>query len=111
MRDNAIVAVAEGRLRNEDLCADILRGICGDGKRREGTAQSVADPSGGGKGGDEARLLVWTTPWDPSGWEVTEGFLRKWGFLLRGDGEDDMLTATNRWRALRGEDPIVWEVE
>lgn len=111
MRDNAIVAVAEGRLRNEDLCADILKGICGEGKRREGTAQSVSDPSDGGEDGDEARLLVWNTPWDPSGWEVTEGFLRKWGFLLRGDGEGDMLRATNRWRALRGEDPIVWEVE
>lgn len=111
MRDNAIVAVADGRLRNEDLCADILRGICGEGKRRDGTGRSAAGPSEGGDDGGEARLIVWNTPWDPSGWEVTEGFLRKWGFLLRGDGEDDMLRATNRWRALRGEDPIVWEVE
>jgi hypothetical protein len=109
MRDNAIVAVAEGRLRNEDLCADILRGICGEGKSRERTARGVDRPSGDGEDGDEARLIVWNTPWDPTGWEVTEGFLRKWGFLLRGDGGDDMLRATNRWRALRGEDPIVWE--
>ncbi|KAH8757276.1 hypothetical protein F5883DRAFT_568503 [Diaporthe sp. PMI_573] len=109
MRDNAIVAVAEGRLRNEDLCADILRGICGEGKSRERTARGVDGPSGDGEDRDEARLIVWNTPWDPTGWEVTEGFLRKWGFLLRGDGEDDMLRATNRWRALRGEDPIVWE--
>lgn len=111
MRDNAIVAVAEGRLRNEDLCADILRGICGEDKGREGTAWSAAGPNEGGQDEDEARLIVWNNPWDPSGWEVTEGFLRKWGFLLRGDGQDDMLRATNRWRALRGEDPIVWEVE
>ncbi|KAI7774405.1 hypothetical protein LA080_008799 [Diaporthe eres] len=120
MRDNAIVAVAEGRLRNEDLCADILRGICGDGKgcgegQGQGrTVQSVAglgDCGDDDDDGDEARLIVWKDPWDPSGWEVTEGFLRKWGFLLRGDGEDDVVRATNRWRALRGENPIVWEVE
>lgn len=111
MRDNAIIAVAEGRLRNEDLCADVLRGICGEGKRRERTARNVDPPSGDSEDGDEAHMIVWNTPWDLSGWEVTEGFLRKWGFLLRGDGEDDMLRATNRWRALRGEDPIVWEAE
>lgn len=112
MRDNAIVAVAEGRLRNEDLCADILRGICGPGKRRQRTARSVAGPGDDGNDdGEEARLIVWKDPWDASGWEVTEGFMRKWGFLLRGDDEGDMVRATNRWRALRGEDPIVWEVE
>ncbi|KAK2609685.1 hypothetical protein N8I77_003175 [Diaporthe amygdali] len=109
MRDNAIVAVAEGRLFNEDLCADILKGICGEGKGC-GRSRSVNDPSSSDDEA-EARLIVWNNPWDPSGWEVTEGFLKKWGFLLRGAGEDGMVTATNRWRALRGEDPIVWEVE
>lgn len=120
MRDNAIVAVAEGRLRNEDLCADILRGICGEGKgcgESKGRGQALQDGTGPGghegNDGDEARLIVWKDPWDPSGWEVTEGFLKKWGFLLRGGvgDEDDMVRATNRWRALRGEGPIVWEVE
>lgn len=111
MRDNAILAVAEGRLRNEDLCADILRGICGEGKGRGRAVQSETGRGGGGNDVDEARLIVWKDPWDPRGWEVTEGFLKKWGFLLRGDGEDDMVKATNRWRALRGEDPIVWEIE
>lgn len=112
MRDNAIVAVAEGRLCNEDLCADILRGICGPGEGRQRDVGSVAGPGDDGdENEDEARLIVWKDPWDPSGWEVTEGFLRKWGFLLRGDGDDDMVRATNRWRALRGDDPIVWEVE
>ncbi|KAG8157738.1 hypothetical protein KVR01_012400 [Diaporthe batatas] len=104
MRDNAIVAVAEGRLRQDDFCADILRGLCGEGTGQGGTAR-------GGEYAGEARLIVWNDPWDPSGWEVTEGFLRKWGFLVRGDGQDDILRATNRWRALRGEDPIVFEVE
>lgn len=112
MRDNAIAAVAEGRLRNEDLCADILRGICGEKKGQGRTVESRSGPGGGGDDDkDEARMIVWKDPWDPTGWEVTEGFLRKWGFLLRGDGEDDMVRATNRWRALRGEDPIIWEVE
>jgi hypothetical protein len=119
MRDNAIVAVAEGRLRNEDLCADILGGICGESKgrvREPGAQARSGDTSpigacGDDEDADEPRVLVWNNPWDASGWEVTRGFLRKWGYLLRGEGESGMLRATNRWRALRGEDPLVWEVE
>jgi hypothetical protein len=48
-------------------------------------------------------------PWDISGWEVTEGFVRKWGFLLRGYGE--LLDGTNKWSAKRGEEPLVLELE
>lgn len=54
---------------------------------------------------DSYGLVVWTDPWRPEGWEVTEGFVKKWGFLLKGCCE--MLESTNRWRAVRGEEPLV----
>ena len=31
-------------------------------------------------------VLVWVEPWCVEGWEVSEGFARKWGRLLRGRG-------------------------
>ncbi|KAH7310776.1 hypothetical protein B0I35DRAFT_439669 [Stachybotrys elegans] len=49
-------------------------------------------------------LLVWGDPWDPSTWEVSLPFLRKWGWLLRGCPE--ILVATNYWRSRRGEKPV-----
>lgn len=52
--------------------------------------------------------LVWGEPWSASGWEASEGFIQKWGFLLEGCGE--LITATNYWRESRGEDPLAIEV-
>ncbi|KAL2801805.1 hypothetical protein BJX63DRAFT_416573 [Aspergillus granulosus] len=53
-----------------------------------------------------ATLIVWGQPWDPRNWEATEGFVRKWSWLLRGSTE--LLISTNYWRRQRGEPPIVW---
>jgi len=53
-------------------------------------------------------IVAWSDPWSPAGWEVSEGFLEKWGFLLIGC--EDMLVATNKWRALRGEEALIWEL-
>ncbi|KAE8379854.1 hypothetical protein BDV26DRAFT_280056 [Aspergillus bertholletiae] len=53
-----------------------------------------------------ATMLVWGTPWDPENWEVTEDFARKWRFFLRGCPE--ILRSTNKWRAQRGEKPLIW---
>lgn len=53
-------------------------------------------------------FIAWNPPWDVSGWEMSEGFARKWGVLLFGmSAFGEMLEATNRWRARRGEEPIV----
>ncbi|KAF2828665.1 hypothetical protein CC86DRAFT_196367 [Ophiobolus disseminans] len=49
-------------------------------------------------------LVVWGDAWDPSNWEITADFLRKWGWLL--SGCEQSLDATNYWRAKRGERPI-----
>ncbi|KAH8666885.1 hypothetical protein BX600DRAFT_540100 [Xylariales sp. PMI_506] len=103
MRDNIISAMGAdgdgdgdgggGGLDLDELEADATGGLC-DGPSR---------PCVG-----ETGLLVWTDPWLVDGWEVTPGFARKWGRLLQGC--DELLRSSNRWRALRGEDPLVMEV-
>ncbi|EXJ89101.1 hypothetical protein A1O3_02165 [Capronia epimyces CBS 606.96] len=54
-------------------------------------------------------LLVWGDPWYMGGWEISEGFARKWGFLLKGCSA--VIESTNRWRTMRGADRLVVEVE
>ncbi|GAP84208.1 hypothetical protein SAMD00023353_13100060 [Rosellinia necatrix] len=49
-------------------------------------------------------LIAWSPPWDIAGWEMSEGFLRKWGWLLK--GSPAALEATNRWRRQRCEEPL-----
>lgn len=51
-------------------------------------------------------IIAWSPPWDIAGWEMSEGFLSKWGWLFRGVG---VLAATNRWRVERGEEPLVYD--
>lgn len=55
-------------------------------------------------------ILAWSPTWNLSGWEISEGFKKKWGWLFKGT-EDIVLEATNRWRRERGEEEMVWEVE
>lgn len=49
----------------------------------------------------EAGLLVWGEPWDVRNWEMTEAFLKKWQWVVRGCPE--LMNSTNAWRAKRGE--------
>jgi hypothetical protein len=51
-----------------------------------------------------AGLLVWRDPWDPTGWEVTEEFIKSWGWVVVGCM--DLIHSTNTWRARRGEKPL-----
>jgi len=95
MRDNAILA--HGRFDPTELEEDLFGEVC-DEEARLGS-DDKAEMRG---------LLVWMDPWRPEGWEVTEGFVRKWGFLLRGC--DSMFSATNRWRASRGERPLIVKI-
>jgi hypothetical protein len=75
MRENLIRA--DGKFDDCDLCGDIM------------------DP-----GIDDAGMLVWGDPWLPQNWEVSESFLRKWFWVVRGCGE--LLYSTNQWRMKRG---------
>lgn len=47
-------------------------------------------------------LITWGDPWKVESWEVTPGFLKSWGWTL--EGCDDLIQASNRWRALRNEE-------
>jgi hypothetical protein len=89
MRDNAI------RMRhtfdNEDLCHDLM---CADSQGRDAV--------------DLKGVVVWNDPWCVSGWEMTEGFLKKWGFLVKDCWE--IMAATNKWREKRGDEPLVFDL-
>jgi hypothetical protein len=75
----------------DDLCSDFICGLY------EGNADS-----------DTKGWIVWNDPWDVSAWEATEAFVKKWGYLLKGCQQ--IIEATNRWRAMRGEGALVVEV-
>jgi hypothetical protein len=89
MRDNMILLT--GKYDHDDLCNDLVGGLY----------EGFNDVEMRG-------MIVWSDPWHPDGWEITEGFVRKWGFLLRGCGK--LIESTNRWRALRYEERLVVEV-
>lgn len=82
MRDNLIRA--NGAYDKERFFADLI-----------GLFSASAEENG---------LVIWGEPWDPSGWEVTEAFLRDWGWALRGC--EELLRATNFWRQKRGARPL-----
>lgn len=50
-------------------------------------------------------LISWGDPWIIQNWEVTPGFVKRWGWAL--EGCNDLIQASNRWRALRNEKPII----
>lgn len=88
------------RMRNNFLAASLhTRGTVDE----DAMCRDIVDV-GAGEGIEEAALVVWGDAWDPKSWEVTEGFLRKWGWLLEGCGE--LIEATNAWRKRRGERPF-----
>ena len=46
-------------------------------------------------------VVVWSFPEQAASWELAEPFVRRWSFLLVGC--EDLIAATNAWRARRGE--------
>ncbi|KAL3480064.1 hypothetical protein BJX99DRAFT_46564 [Aspergillus californicus] len=94
MRDNLIRAQAgeQHGYDEDEFCADVLEFGNGNGS---GNGTVVADNM----------LLVWGEPEDPGSWEVTEAFVRRWNWVIRGCPE--ILTSTNEWRRRRGEGPIL----
>lgn len=88
-RDNMILA--QGTYDEDDLCCDCAGGLW----------EGISD-------NEQRGVLVWSDPWDVRGWEVSEGFLTKWGFLLKGC--DEVITSTNKWREVRREEPLIFEI-
>lgn len=87
-RDSLIRAT--GTFDEDDLWADCIGGLY------EGFPDDEVERRG---------IIAWSPPWDITGWEMSEGFLRKWGWLFK--GLPGPLAATNRWRIQRGEEPFV----
>ena len=52
-------------------------------------------------------MIIWGEPWDHNSWEMTEDFIRRWGWTVRGCQQ--LLRATNYWRQRRGEKPLHFE--
>ncbi|CAH0046904.1 unnamed protein product [Clonostachys solani] len=86
MRDNILSAIASDGIDEDDLCYDLCD----------------VDETGPLP---KASLIIWGNAWDPRAWEVSEGFWRKWGWIL--DGCEEMMVTTNYWRQKRGERPIL----
>lgn len=86
-RDNLILAL--GTFDPDELWHDTLGGLF------KGFPASEVEHTG---------IIAWTTPWNVDGWELSEGFVRKWTWLLMGC--EEVLEATNRWRIQRGESSI-----
>jgi hypothetical protein len=49
-------------------------------------------------------LILWGEPSSQENWEVTPEFLIKWAWAVVGC--DELVQSSNRWRTVRGEDPI-----
>ncbi|KAK9365070.1 hypothetical protein V1509DRAFT_424058 [Lipomyces kononenkoae] len=81
MRDNILRAGED--YDDTELCIDLVEfcNVAGD-----------ADRTG---------LVVWGEPSDPYSWEVSEGFAKKWAWVISGCW--DLFESTNYWRARRGE--------
>jgi hypothetical protein len=54
-----------------------------------------------------AGMVVWAEPWNVRSWEITDGFLTKWSWILK--GAEELESATNSWRRKRGLHPLAFE--
>ena len=90
LRDNFIRGL--GSYDEDALCLDLLGGLFH-------SDNGLLENNG---------MMVWTDPWNIAGWEMTERFARKWGFLLKGCRE--MFDATNYWRRMRQEDLLAVDI-
>ncbi|KAK9797876.1 putative BZIP domain-containing protein [Seiridium cardinale] len=89
-RDLLIQAI--GTFDEDDLWADCIGGLY------EGFPDDEIERRG---------IVAWSPPWEITGWEMSEGFVKKWGWLFK--GLSGPLEATNRWRMERGEEPLEYD--
>lgn len=89
MRDN--ILRNQNNLDADELCDDFLGGMY------EGLSEVQS-----------RGLVLWGDPWSEDGWEISEGFARKWSFILKGC--ESLVRSTNVWREARGEEKLVVEV-
>ncbi|KAF5627708.1 uncharacterized protein FTJAE_9106 [Fusarium tjaetaba] len=112
MRDNLITHHDHfnHRLLVTDIIGDLLEDIMFN-KYGEGTGPRGRRLVSRGKPSDYALdrrgLILWGEPYRMESWEATPQFLERWGWAVEGCPE--LMMATNHWRALRGEVPLVFE--
>lgn len=73
----------EGEYSEEDLCNDLCESCTHNGSK------------------GQVGMITWGEPWDPTSWEMTEAFARKWLWMFSECRE--LLIATNDWRVRRGD--------
>ncbi|KAM7203606.1 protein of unknown function (DUF3425) domain containing protein [Naviculisporaceae sp. PSN 640] len=95
-RDSLILGSLAGSFDEDELWSDCIGGLY------EGYPDDEMERRG---------LIAWGPPWDVKGWEMSEGFVNKWGARLFGEYLGEVLEATNRWRAIRGDEVIVYKGE
>ena len=99
IRDN-LLSRENGSYDIDELCLDLVG---------EGNCHKCNEARTCCKGNEDRKgWIIWSDPWDFAGWEVTEGFVKKWGWVVKGCY--DIIESSNRWRAKRGEEPLVVEV-
>lgn len=86
LRHNIMNAIAKSRIDAKHLCDDL---------RCSGGVIYIQDSW------QRCGLIVWSSPQDLQSWEISAGFMYRWGHLLQGC--EDLLASTNVWRAQRGE--------
>jgi hypothetical protein len=91
-RDNLILA--SGTFDEDELWIDCIGGLF------EGFPASTIETNG---------IIAWSQPWHASGWEISEGFIKKWGWLLT-DCEE-IVDISNGWRRKRGERPLKFPID
>jgi hypothetical protein len=111
IRDNLIEQ--EGRFSwaelIEDLVGHLVNPFCFLGPQRQQDAH-IAEEEAPWYGDEDDftanrnGIIVWGPAHRPESWEVTAGFLRKWGWSLKGC--QGIIESTNLWRKTRGEEPL-----
>ncbi|KIV81455.1 hypothetical protein PV11_03644 [Exophiala sideris] len=94
---------AEGEYDDCDLCIDLLGSISAPDLEYRPANVDNDDEDGNVRKG----LVVWGEPWRVESWEVEEGFVKKWGWMMRENCEE-LIRSTDKWREVRGEEPLRW---
>lgn len=114
MRDNLITHHDEFNhwsLVNDvmgNLLDDIMFNKYGEGTGLKGRHRSV-EYRFNGSASYRRGIIIWGEPHQMVSWEITPGFLDRWGWAV--EGCDGLMRATNQWRSLRGERPLKFSLQ